>query len=50
VSESGILSSPTRLRRVAYGMTLAVVILNKLIVQRTINAAKDLQLPFFCLN
>jgi hypothetical protein len=28
-------------------MTLTVVILNKLIVQRTINAVKDLRLPFF---
>jgi hypothetical protein len=30
--------------------TLTVVILNKLIVQRTINAAKDLQLLFVRLN
>ena len=44
-----MLSSPTRLRPVAYAMTLTGVIVNKLIVQRTINAVKDLQLLLFFL-
>ena len=35
--------SPTRVPRVAHGITLPVVILSKLIVLRTINAAKDLR-------
>ena len=43
-------NSPTRLRRVANGMTLTVVILNKLIVQSTIIAVKDLRSLVFSLG